>query len=93
MVRLSRKTCGTKMSCSSAELSPGTCWLFLFVALRLPELLFGRIASTLKPTLETCEEKTIGISVNPADATYTIFDRFRSRSFILVWLQESIIVD
>ena len=92
------------MSCSSAELSPGAkefeieenrkpCWLFLFVALRCRNYFSARAASTLKPSLETCEEKTIGISVNPAAVTYTIFDRFRSRSFILVWLQESIIVD
>ncbi len=50
------------------------CWLFLFVALLVPALLFGRPASTPNPSSVTCEEKTIGVSVKPADGSYIIFD-------------------
>ena len=58
------------------------CWLFLFAALLLPGLLFGQPASTRKPALETIQGKTIGVSVDSADGTYTIFDPVSSKPII-----------
>jgi hypothetical protein len=49
------------------------CWLFAFLIL-LPGVLFGRTTSIHKTSLETGRGITIGISVDPADGTYTIFD-------------------
>jgi alpha-galactosidase len=50
------------------------CSLSLFVSLLPPGLLFGQSVSTNKPSLEGSQGKAIGISVNPADGSYTIFD-------------------
>jgi hypothetical protein len=55
-------------------------WLLLFLTL-LPGLTFGQSAST-KPSLESCQEKTIGMSVNAADGSYTIFDPVSNRPIL-----------
>jgi alpha-galactosidase len=57
------------------------CWLLLFVGL-LPGLLFGQAASTRRPLPESVQEKAIGISVNPADGSYTIFDPVSNRPIL-----------
>jgi len=71
LTRLHRLSPDTKRLKMESNRKPR--WLLLFVML-LPGLLFGRSASIHKPSLETCQEKTIGISVNPADGNYTVFD-------------------
>jgi alpha-galactosidase len=48
-------------------------WLLPLVIL-LPNWLLGSQASPHKTSPETQAEKTIGVSVDPADGTYTIFD-------------------
>jgi hypothetical protein len=47
--------------------------LFPFATV-LPGLLFGRSASSPEAPPVTCQGKTIGIAVNPADGAYTISD-------------------
>jgi alpha-galactosidase len=49
-------------------------WLFFLAPLLLTGLLFGRGSSTHKPALESAQEKTMGVSVNAFDGSYTIFD-------------------
>lgn len=49
------------------------CCSFLLVAL-LSGMLSARTAAAHKPALETSQGKTIGIAVDAADGTYTIFD-------------------
>src|ERR1051325_8859872 len=36
--------------------------------------LFAQRAKTRKPSVESLQEKTIGVSVNPADGSYSVFD-------------------
>ena len=50
-------------------------WFSLIVLPALPAsgIILGQ-SSTQPPPLESYQEKTIGISVNPTDGTYTIFD-------------------
>ena len=55
-------------------------WLLLFLTL-LPGLTFGRSVSS-KPSLESRQEKTIGMSVNAADGSYTIFDPVSNRPIL-----------
>jgi len=47
----------------------------------MPGLTFGRSASTT-PSFESCQGKTIGISVNAADGSYTIFDSVSNRPIL-----------
>ncbi len=49
------------------------CWLVCFFLL-LPGVLFGQKNAIGKVSRETAQEKTIGISVDPADGSYTIFE-------------------
>jgi alpha-galactosidase len=56
--------------------------LLRFVALLLPGLLFGQSASINKPSLETSQEKTIGVSVNSADGSYTVFDPISNKPIL-----------
>ena len=44
--------------------------------------LFAQRAKTRKPSVESLQEKTIGVSVNPADGSYSVFDPV-SRKVIL----------
>ena len=46
----------------------------VFIALQSAALLFGQSARAEKPAFERLQEKTIGVSVNPADGSYTIVD-------------------
>ena len=58
------------------------CWLVLFVIPLLSGLLLGEPTRARKQSPQTSQEKTIGISIDPGDGSYTIFDPVSNKKIL-----------